>query len=85
MHYYYCIGNCTRLFFAAIPLKSQTNGGLTMEQDYLNDLRIMNSFRRSPKPNPFDDELPGVHNDTKAIVIWFVLFWVAPIVYLILS
>lgn len=56
-----------------------------MDQDYLNDLRIMNSFRRSPKPNPFDDELPGVHNDTKAIVIWFALFWVAPIVYLILS
>lgn len=34
MHYLYCIGNCTRLFFAAIPLKSQLQGEITMYEDY---------------------------------------------------
>jgi len=46
---------------------------------------IDNSFRRNTKPNPYDDELPGMHDDTKAIIIYFAIFWFAPLVYLLFS
>lgn len=48
-----------------------------------NPFKIDNSFRRNPKPNPYDDELPGMHDDKKAIIIYITIFWFAPFVYLL--
>jgi hypothetical protein len=48
-----------------------------------NPFEIDNSFRRSLKPNPYDDELIDSDYEKRAVIAWFAVFWVIPIVYFI--
>ena len=48
-----------------------------------NPFELDNSFRRNPKPNPYDDELPGMHDSKKAIIVYLTIFWFVPIAYII--